>query len=121
MKIRNGFVSNSSSSSFCIYGAYFEMGDLIERVKKMNLLTEEQLEEMEESEEWYDIDNFLSEKTELEIYSDYENECFWIGKSWTSVGDDETGRQFKDGIETEIAKLFGDGLDYDTHEEEINS
>lgn len=33
MKIRNGFVSNSSSSSFCILGATFSEGEVVERLK----------------------------------------------------------------------------------------
>ena len=32
MKIRNGFVSNSSSSSFCIYGAYINKDRVDEEV-----------------------------------------------------------------------------------------
>ena len=48
MKIRNGFVSNSSSSSFCIYGTYIEFDDLMEKIKEMNFLSEEEIETVEE-------------------------------------------------------------------------
>ena len=42
MKVRSGFVSNSSSSSFCIYGTYLEFSEIIEKLKASNLLTKEE-------------------------------------------------------------------------------
>jgi len=36
MKIRNGFVTNSSSTSYCIYGTWVEYNDMAEFNKKMS-------------------------------------------------------------------------------------
>lgn len=72
MKVRNGFVSNSSSSSFLIYGLNLE--DIS-----------------------YELENEISnglKDTDLDTYRAPYGDCF-VGASWDSVGDNETGAQFK--------------------------
>lgn len=116
MKIRSGYVSNSSSSSFCIYGATFDYAELMEKVEKF--FTEDELEELEDDP--YLLEEKLCKKTDLAIFSS-EGESFWIGKSWADIGDDETGGQFKESVKEEIEKLLGPDIDCDTYEEEIYS
>jgi hypothetical protein len=115
MKVRNGFVSNSSSSSFCIYGASFEFEELLEKAK--SYFSEDELKEIEE--EPYLLEEMLIEKTNLAVYSSDDN--YWIGKSWTNVGDDQTGKEFKDSIKEELEKILGPDIECGTHEEEIYS
>jgi hypothetical protein len=119
MKVRNGFVSNSSSSSFCIYGVTLDFSDLIEKVKELKIITDEQSEKFDENNEWYELENILNEKTTLDIYIDNENDSAWIGRSWSSIKDNETGLQFKEEVESELEKVFGTGLDCDTYDEVI--
>ena len=91
MKIRNGFVSNSSTSSFCIYGAQTEIEDDDDDGSKLEAFEKK------------------AEKAGLEVISmggDYDNATY-IGKSWSSVGDSETGKQFKDKIEKAIEEVLG--------------
>jgi len=118
MKIRNGFVSNSSSSSFCIYGIDMDFSDVIEKLKASNFLTTEEVERMEEEDEWYEVDEIIESKTVLSVHRDDDN-C-WIGRSWSSVGDDETGSQFKESVKDELEKILGSDVDdCSTYEETI--
>jgi hypothetical protein len=122
MKVRSGFVSNSSSSSFCIYGTCFELDEMLEKVRSVNFLTEDVLNEIaqfEEDGEYYEITEILQSKMNLEFNQDEEQESFWIGKSWSSIGDDETGREFKESVKAELEKMFGPDIDCDTYDEVI--
>jgi hypothetical protein len=86
MKIRSGFVSNSSSSSFCILGIVLPED-----------FDEEKFEEIDEK-LWSnrnDKDSFYLE-TQCGI-SDYYD-CRLIGKSPDAMKDDETLIQFKEKV-----------------------
>jgi hypothetical protein len=86
-----GFVSNSSSTSFCVYGARFNRNDE------------------------NDVEDKL-EKSDLKVfYGEYED--IYVGKEWYKIGDNETGAEFKARIETTIRELFGSDTTCDTYEE----
>ena len=112
MKIRNGFVSNSSSSSFCIYGSSFDLYDFMRECK---LVDDEMREKYEEDGEYWEITEMIEKKTGLEIHV-YEDGELWIGKSWSSIGDDETGKDFKENVENIMKENF-DVSDCHTYEE----
>ena len=90
MKIRSSFVSNSSSSSFCIYGIY----------------TEDCTEEQEE----------LAER-KLEVWRPPYGDGYYIGKSLSDIGLDETLRMFQKRVD-ELLKSCGlpegDGIHEDS-------
>lgn len=106
MKIRNGFVSNSSSSSFCIYGAN---------------ISKDQIEWEDESDDFIDFVEDRAYKMGLEVHYNplYTADSVSVGRSWSSVKDDETGKQFKDDVVTRVKEFMGDdsGLKYGTIEE----
>lgn len=105
MKIRSGFVSNSSSSSFLIYGV---------------CLDEDEIREALNIDDDVDIYGILEDKLEnadMEYHNPEYYDGWFIGKSWSDVGDDETGKQFKTTIENKLTEVFGEGLDFGTHEE----
>jgi len=157
MKKRQGFVSNSSTTSFCIYGAHVKLTmdmifgcfeyvkfnhpdffkerlekvrenwnsseyskknvpflDLIERFDDLN---DEEKDELSEFFEMDPVDVF-SQIMDLEYWSgpDYGSDIY-VGRSWDSIGDDETGKQFKDSIEEDLVKVFGDSISCGTYEE----
>lgn len=90
MKIRMGFVSNSSSSSFLVYGACLSPRN-----------------------ELYDL------TSKIEVYSPPDDNTY-IGLSWDRVGDDETGKQFKERVTKKVTALLSeagvstDGLKFRT-------
>jgi hypothetical protein len=147
MKTRNGFVSNSSGSSFCIYGLEIEgnldvnqlkllknffpnlwtkaLNDLstksyyeedYQKLLNINKMTPEEITKFQE--EIDDDPSIIQELItffELEFhYNDYGK---WIGKSWASIKDDETGKQFKENIENTLKTFLGNEIECQTYEE----
>ena len=90
MKQRNGFVSNSSSSSFMIYGVYMDSDPF----EEFELSTLESYDER-----LCEAANSLG----LEHHSFDGN--IYIGRDYASIGDDETGRQFKEKTKEMLAKI----------------
>ena len=108
MKLRNGFVSNSSTCSFLVYGVMETTSDIGDLLRKKGILSPDS-EEGDACAEWVwdeNVEKLFSEKN-LTIQSVYEGEEIIIGRSWGTVKDDETGLQFKDGVKKGIEEIFG--------------
>jgi len=89
MKIRTCFVSNSSSSSFCIYGTYFE--ELSE--KKLNGKIVKKLNEL----------GFYLGSGPNDL-----GDGIYVGRNATSIEDNETGKEFKNSTLKELQECFPD-------------
>ena len=95
MKIRSGFVSNSSTTSFLLWGMSVEYIDLKDEIKEK--ITEKH---------WHDEILDFIEKLEV-YYDDYDyNDNIYIGRHYNTLKDDETGREFKDSVENTLKKII---------------
>jgi len=81
MKIRNGFVSNSSTTSFCIYGI-----GLPKDIDRSSLKPPKD----------YSIERFQD-------CSDFN---YAIGRDFCTIEDNETGKQFRDSVKKTIRELL---------------
>lgn len=98
MKIRNGFVSNSSSSSFCIIGMPFDEDDLRNYIAKVT-----GQEGFDTDDEDIDVEEFLDSKD-----ISYENgigeyyEQIIVGKYYSDMKPNETKAQFEERVKKAI-------------------
>ena len=107
MKVRTGWVSNSSSSSFCIYGTYIDEESVKEIAGNEDVDPYEFLEEL-----------FEDEKLSVH-WPPYSDLC--VGAEITDIGMDETKRQFQERITKLIKEKLGDEYNCDWHEESYYS
>ena len=113
MKIRNGFVSNSSSSSFVIYGRTYNEETLN---KRFGFNPDEELEDE-------DGESYIDDEQLYEVISDsgfdyhQEDGEYYIGVHLTNMKEDETFGDFKKRVEQEITEKFGNEKDDSSQEE----
>jgi protein-tyrosine-phosphatase len=126
MKIRGGFVSNSSSSSFVLYGASIDTSKVAEFLKAHGVeITDEEMDE--EMDDRYDVADALDQ-----YFIDNKINCsatgtggsyddtIQIGRSPWDINDDETGKQFRESVDAAL-KLIDPDITADQIDEVVES
>ena len=101
MKYRQGFVSNSSTTSFCLYGVCLEACEL----RVLLGLPEEDDEDEGEDAVYAAIDNLVEKQLPEGFRYDIHDEVI-IGRQFTSIEDEETGKQFKENTIKVLTKVL---------------
>jgi hypothetical protein len=97
MKTRQGFVSNSSTTSFCIYGICVSSSEIKEFLKL----------EDEERDLYGALEEAMKEKkVSLYFQANYDGDEYYIGQEFSSIGDEETGKEFKKRTMEDVNTLF---------------
>jgi len=140
MKKRQGFVSNSSTSSFCIQGAY--LGDFLKVLRMIQehepAMYEKAVRKNFKPYKDQDPEDRKNQETDLQKYLNIENEemedgawegyeilqdcdcgelslstgeeSVYAGISWENIKDEETAKEFKKRAQDEMDRIFGKGI-----------
>lgn len=100
MKIRQGFVSNSSSSSFLAYGSWVDKNDFLKFLNEESEADEDEIDDLGEVAEEMGLDSWY-----------VEGDGWFVGRSLSEIGEDQTLRQFKKEIDDIFEKHLGEKLD----------
>jgi hypothetical protein len=112
---KNGFVSNSSTTSFLIYGIALEPEEALAMMKRDHPVIKASLEKWGEDEPFETLEEVFG-------YANSHNSSEWsthkyYGLSWDSIKDDETGAQFKERVRAMLAEALEGELKLRTYEE----
>lgn len=111
---KHGFVSNSSTTSFMIYGIALEPDEAKAMMRRDHPKVKEYLEKWGEDDALDIVEAALQgASTHFSEWGDHK----YFGISWDRVKDDETGAEFKERVRARLAEVLEGELKLGTHEE----
>jgi len=111
MKIRQGFVSNSSSSSFHLYGVEMDRNEFQKMILDKGLTTQDELDKL-------GLDEVLWSAVQgLEGICISAWDAVYFGRFYSYIGDDETLKAFKENVEKALKEFLGDDVECKEYEE----
>ena len=113
MKIRMGFVSNSSTTSFCIYGICVEESEAIELLVKNGIISQERADEGDCGEVLWGLEKSHGIVADLGESDDF----VFLGVDFTTIPDDVVVGEWKKEKEKLIKKVFGPEIECSVHNE----
>ena len=109
MKCKLDFVTNSSSVSVVMWGVQIDSGEMekneqlmkiIKEFAKENGMTDEYLED-----DMLDVLYRVAEKEHLSVHHDCDGSSLFIGGSPFDIGDNETGKEYKEKIQEKLKSI----------------
>lgn len=114
MKYRNGFVSNSSSSSFCMYGVELDKDSFIKILDIHLKLTDDDREYIEEEGAFALLD--IAERMDYRFITFIHDDYHWVGRDPFSIADNESGMDFRQSVQSFLDKAGVDIRPQTIHE-----
>lgn len=100
MKVRLGFVSNSSTTSFCIWGFCDDASNVKDMLLKMKA-------NIQDDDDFIDDIHTITESAGMDCYTHPYSDTAYIGFEMSSIPDNMTAGDWKKEKTAEIQKVFG--------------